>query len=387
MMGESISVGAFVAILNETLAFAYPEVVIQGEVSGYKVNQGKWVFFDVKDDQAALPCFMPLRALKVPIEDGMSVRVTGSPKLLNWGKFSFTVRSLELAGEGELKRAFELLKAKLEAEGLFSASRKRPLPTFPSRIGLVTSQGSAAFRDFTKILGQRWGGVEVMLADVTVQGATAPDSIVAALDTLNQLSRPVDVIVVVRGGGSLEDLAAFNTEPVVRAITASRTPILTGVGHEVDTSLADYAADVRAATPTDAARLVVPDRGQVAAQIDHLASGQRSRLQRRLDELSHLLDRSSRQLDYFVGAPLETTMALENLLRRQFTGLLQVQSGRAQTALRALAGYDPVAALKRGYSIVRRRGEIIRQAGRLKPGDELMIQLAQGNVGARVNAK
>jgi exodeoxyribonuclease VII large subunit len=268
---QTISVTEFVSIINETLAFAYPQVLIEGEVSSFKVNQGKFVFFDLKDEANVLNCFMMVHQLKMPIEDGMKVRVLGSPKVTKFSKFSLTVRDVELAGEGALRRAMELLKKKLEGEGLFDPARKRPIPAFPTRLGLITSGASAAYADFIKILSARWGGIEVLLADVSVQGAQAPDQIVGALEYFNTLRDPVDVLVLIRGGGSLEDLAAFSTEPVARAVAASRTPIIVGVGHEVDFSLADYAADLRAATPTDAARLVVPDRHETEATIEHLA--------------------------------------------------------------------------------------------------------------------
>jgi exodeoxyribonuclease VII large subunit len=268
---QIISVTEFVSIINETLAFAYPQVTIEGEVSSFKVNQGKFVFFDLKDEANVLSCFMMVHQLKMPIEDGMKVRVTGTPKVTKFSKFSLTVRAVELAGEGELRRAMELLKKKLEGEGLFDQARKRPIPKFPVRLGLITSGASAAYADFIKILNARWSGVEVLLADVSVQGAAAPDQIVGALEYFNTLRDPVDVLVLIRGGGSLEDLAAFSTEPVARAVAASRTPIIVGVGHEVDFSLADYAADLRAATPTDAARLVVPDRHETEARVEHLA--------------------------------------------------------------------------------------------------------------------
>ena len=214
MNQQIISVSEFIAILNETLTFAYPEVIVEGEVSSFKVNQGKWVFFDLKDPDSTLGCFMPLFSLKLPLEDGMKVRVTGSPRLTKWGKFSFTVRSVELAGEGELKRAMALLKAKLEAEGLFEQERKREIPVYPARIGLITSGQSAAYSDFIKILQTRWSPVTVILADIQVQGASAPDQIVSALEYFNSGAEQVDTLVLIRGGGSLEDLQAFSTEPV-----------------------------------------------------------------------------------------------------------------------------------------------------------------------------
>lgn len=384
-MNQSISVSAFLDILNETLGFAYPEVVVQGEISGYKVNQGKWAFFDVKDDKATLPCFMPVWSLKVPVEDGMNVRITGSPKVRETGKFSFTVRALDLAGEGELKRAFQLLKAKLDKEGLFEPARKRPLPQFPRRIGLVTSVGSAAYEDFIKIAGERWGGLDIVVADVVVQGQQAPESVVAALNHFNQLRDPLDVLVVIRGGGSLEDLAAFSTEPVTRAVAASRTPIVVGVGHEVDTSLADLAADVRAATPTDAARLVVPDRQEVAARVDSSIRTTGLRLERRLSSLQNQLDRAGVSLARFVERPRELISRAEQQISQRYLSSVALARQRVSSLERLLLGLDPRATLKRGYAIVRTQGKVLRDAASVKAGESLVIQLAKGNIGATVD--
>jgi exodeoxyribonuclease VII large subunit len=184
MNPQVISVSEFLAIINETLAFAYPQVTVEGEVSGLKISQGKFAFFDLKDDKGQLGCFMMARDMKLPIEDGMKVRVTGSPKVFpKSSRFSLTVREIQLAGEGELRRALELLKKKLHAEGLFDPSRRRPLPKFPVRIGLITSGTSAAYADFIKILGARWSGVEVMLADVSVQGRRRPIRLSGRLST------------------------------------------------------------------------------------------------------------------------------------------------------------------------------------------------------------
>jgi exodeoxyribonuclease VII large subunit len=216
---QIIGVKAFLDILNETLGFAFPAVTVEGEVSSFKINQGKWVFFDLKDGDATLPCFMPVYQLKVPLEDGMKVRVGGVPKVTNWGKFSFTAKTVALAGEGELKRAFELLKAKLEQEGLFDPARKRPLPRFPQRIGLVTSRASAAYADFIKILGQRWGGLVVQLADIQVQGAAAPDQIISALTYFNEMAQPPEAVVVIRGA-----VAWRISRPLIRRRWPERLP-------------------------------------------------------------------------------------------------------------------------------------------------------------------
>lgn len=384
-MGESISVSAFVEILNETLTFGYPEVVIGGEVSGYKLNQGKWAFFDIKDDKSTLSCFMPVWLLKVPVEDGMKVRLTGTPKLLASGKFSFTARSLDLAGEGELRRAFELLKTKLEREGLFDPARRRRLPQFPHRLGLVTSVNSAAYHDFIKILDVRWTGIKVVVVDVVVQGPQAPDSVVAALGHLNALAEPLDALVLVRGGGSREDLAAFSTEPVARAVAASRTPIIVGVGHEIDVSLADLAADVRAATPTDAARLVVPDRREITARVEHLRAQTTANWQQRLQTLEQYLERSQAILVRFIERPRQTIDRAERQLLHQYQSNLTATSIRVQALVRLLSGLDPRATLARGYAIVRSGDKIVRTMAAVKAGDGLVIQLAKGSIGAKVN--
>ncbi|HRQ86941.1 MAG TPA: exodeoxyribonuclease VII large subunit, partial [Candidatus Saccharibacteria bacterium] len=238
------SVSDFIAITNQVLDTAYPVVEIEGEVASFKTNQGKYVFFDLKDDQASVGCFMMLWQLRQPIEDGMKVIITGVPKLTQWGKFSITVRAIRPSGEGAIKKSFEILKKKLENEGLFAAERKRAIPTIPERIGVISSPEAAGYIDFVTILNDRWGGVIVDVAAVPVQGAGAADKIMRAIEYFNTRDTLPDVLVIVRGGGSADDLAVFNDEPLVRAIAASRVPTMVGVGHEVDVTLADLAADV-----------------------------------------------------------------------------------------------------------------------------------------------
>ncbi|HVQ44973.1 MAG TPA: exodeoxyribonuclease VII large subunit [Candidatus Saccharimonadia bacterium] len=384
MTPQTITVSEFLAIINETLNFAYPEVIIEGEVSSFKVNQGKFIFFDLKDDTNTLGCFMMIHQLKLPIEDGMKIRVTGSPKVTKYSKFSLTVREIELAGEGELRRAMQLLKKKLETEGLFDPSRKRPIPKFPVRLGLITSGASAAYADFIKILGSRWGGVEVLLADVSVQGVAAPDQILGALDYFNHLSPPADVLVLIRGGGSLEDLMAFSTEPVARAVAASRTPTVVGVGHEVDFSLADYAADLRAATPTDAARLVVPDRTEITAHITHLAGRQSAAVSALIAGYHRRTDGALGRLEAALRYPREHLAALRQALERGLEHVLTERHTRVTSLTRLLQSLDPKAVLGRGYAIVRSPQRIVRRAADAGPGTPLMIQLAEETIAAEV---
>lgn len=411
MSPQVISVTEFVEILNETLGFAFPQVIIEGEISEFRVSQGKWVSFSLKDDSSAINCFMVAAQLKVPLEDGMKVRVTGGPRVYGKsGRLSFAVRQVELAGEGEIRRAFELLRRKLEAEGLFRPERKRPIPAYPRRIGLITSGDSAAYADFIKILNARWGGVTVELAHVQVQGAAAPEQIVAAFNYFNQLAEPVDTLVLIRGGGSLEDLMAFNTEPVARAVAGSRTPTIVGVGHEVDTSLADFAADLRAATPTNAAQLAVPDRREELAKIEAAARHAAVSFGRMLAERQAMVDRQLGRIEQFARRPLEQVAAARHRLEQSALRLLSGAARRSEQVARwqgmmgvrleqtldrrrrSLAELEriirttsPQATLARGYSIVRHEGKVLRDAAGVRKGDMVMVQLAKGNLKAEVS--
>lgn len=386
-MNQVLTVSEFLDALNETMGFAFPEVVVQGEVSSFKVNQGKWVFFDVKDQESTLGCFMTLYQLKTPLEDGMQVRVVGTPKLTKWGKFSFTVKRVELAGEGALKRAFLLLQKKLSEEGLFAQERKRALPQYPKTIGLVASGQSAAYADFIKILSQRWGGLTIQLADVQVQGAAAPDQVVNAIRQFNEAADPVDVLVVIRGGGSLEDLQAFNTEDVARAVAGSRIPTIVGVGHEVDVSLADMAADVRAATPTDAARIVVPDRVAMAGELDSRTARMEQHILQNVLRREQLLLASITRMERFVRQPIERLARAAINLRRDLGTIertLQLREQKLEGLVRNLKNVDPKAVLARGYSMVRQDNKLIKSAKDLSPESPFMIQFANNTATAKL---
>lgn len=335
MENLTLSVSDAIALINQTLDYAYPTLVVEGEVSGFKVNQGKYVFFDIKDDAGTLNCFMMVFQLRQPLEDGMRVQVVASPKITAWGKFSLTVREVRPVGEGSLKRAFELLREKLDKEGLFAPERKRLLPEMPGRIGLISSTGAAGYADFVRILDERFGGVRVEVAHVQVQGTEAPQQILRALAYFNGQAEPPDVIAIVRGGGSADDLSAFNDEPLVRAIAASRVPTIVGVGHEVDESLADLAADVRAATPSHAAQLLVPDRQDIRRTVRHSLGVIVSRVEQTGSEIA-----------------AKVSLAVETMLRAVDEQLYR--SSEAVREHRALLdAYDPAAVLARGYAIVR----------------------------------
>ena len=344
-----LSVSDFVAITNQTLEYAYPSVEIEGEVAEFKVNQNKYVFFNLKDQESSVGCFMMVYALRVPIEDGMKVVIKAAPKLTKWGKFSLTVQQIRPSGEGSLKKSFELLRAKLEKEGLFALERKRLLPTLPEHVAVISSPDAAGYRDFMKIVDSRWGGMMIDVAPVQVQGAVAPDQMIRALNYINEQEDLPEVIVIIRGGGSADDLAAFNDELLVRAVASSRVPVLSGIGHEVDVSLVDMAADVRASTPSNAAEVLVPEKADV---VRHTRQS-----------LRHIVTQTERAID---------TMHRERQLQlhRMIDRLSDAQE-RAENQLAhmkdVMTAFHPQRVLERGYAIVR---------GKVAVGETLDVETA-----------
>ena len=358
------SVTDFVAVLNQTLEFAYPDVSIVGELSSFRVSKNRWVYFDLKDETASVKFFGTIYNLPGPLEDGMLLQVRGAPRLHPQFGFSVNVQTIQPVGEGSLKRAATLLQAKLEKEGLFDPQRKRTLPYPPERIGLIASAQSAAYADFVKILGDRWGGVEIELADVQVQGESAPMQIVHAIEHFNKQAELPEVLVITRGGGSAEDLAAFNTEQVTRAIAASRIPTLVAIGHEIDLSLAEMAADKRASTPSNAAQMITPDKKEESSQLKNsgLQLGQ---------SLSSLVADWKAQLKLKI---IETRHMISNRLSQAVNEL------RGQQEL--LIALSPDAVLKRGYAIVRVDGKILRSGKLVKTGDMITAEVADAKIKA-----
>lgn len=360
-----ISVSEFVALLNQTLEFAYPSVVITGELANFRVSKNKWVYFDLKDELASVKFFGSVYNLPGPLEDGMLLKVRGQPRLHPLYGFSVNIMNIQPAGEGSLRRAADLLKAKLAAEGLFDEARKRLLPYPPNRVGLITSRQSAAYADFVKILNARWRGVDVRLIDVQVQGEAAPGQIVAALEQLNTEADPPEAIVLIRGGGSAEDLAAFSTEQVTRAVAASRVPTLVAVGHEVDISLAELAADRRASTPSNAAELLVPDRRHVAAELRQAAL--------RLEQHGIVHLKTARQ----------NLAASRQDFDERLKFIIDHQRRRLAAATELLGALNPAAILRRGYAIVRQAGQPLRSVRQVKSGAIVEVQLADGRFNAQ----
>lgn len=335
----SVSVSDFIALTNQTLEYAFPSIDIEGEVANFKVNQGKYVFFDLKDEGGTLNCFMSLFQMRQPIEDGMKLNITAAPKVTSWGRFSVTVRSYRLVGEGAIKKSFELLKEKLDKEGLFAEERKRPLSYMPRRVAVISSTQAAGYADFIKILGERWGGLQIDVGHVQVQGEGAADQIIRALDYFNEQEEIYDAIVLIRGGGSADDLATFNDELLVRAIAKSRTLVLTGIGHETDEHLADLVADRAAATPSNAAQLLTPDK--------------RALIESTRRDVRDVLRHVQQHLDDMQEAARST---LEAVLEH-FEDRLEEYDAECSTLQRLIRQYDPTSVLRRGYSII--KGELV----------------------------
>ena len=392
-----LSVSDFLKLTNEVLrlniqpnAFA-----IEGEISGFTLKDGKWMIFSLKDEVEAnvkLKCFATAFKVSGAFEDGMKVRVWGAPSVKAWSDFQLTVERMEPIGEGALKRAYEALKKKLELEGLFDVSRKRVLPRFPQRIGLITSSDAAAYGDFLRILNNRWGGVVVEHCNVRVQGKEAVEEILAAFHTLNALTcndRPAvtgscDLIVLTRGGGSLEDLHAFNDERVARAIYASRIPVVCGVGHERDESLCDFVADVRASTPSNAAERVVPSREDVLYEIEMVERVMEERMRSLLNEKKTVLENFARVMTHQVHRQKLNLESLTQALQERMARWVSTLKTRVDSSSRLLANLDPTRILSRGYAIATSGGHVVKDAAVLELGADLTVQFAKGKVDTTV---
>lgn len=353
---DAFSPTEFISVVNQTLEYAYSSVMIVGEVASFKVNQGKWVFFDIKDEEASISCFMTLWSLRVPLEDGMKVVVRAVPKLTKWGKFSLTVSAVQPVGEGSLKKAYEMLKKKLTAEGLFDAAKKRSLPEDLTKLGVISSTQAAGYADFVKIMNARWGGIKVQVAHTQVQGMDAPDQIIRALRYFNERAE-VQVITILRGGGSADDLACFNDEALVREIAGSRIPVITGIGHEVDESLSDLAADVRASTPSNVAEMLTKNRAEVSSEISRMMSRMRQILIQQVEQAMDVnrdkVARISRGLVVkYIEPMLESNKAKMTQLLQKIRGEVTFFTKALQDKLKLVEALNPEKVLRQGYAIV-----------------------------------
>ena len=371
------------------------DVWVQGEISNLSQPKSGHIYFTLKDAQAALRCVMwrsqAARLVTLP-QDGMAVEVHGSVSVYEaGGQYQLYADQIRPAGEGMLYREFIRLKEKLEAEGLFDPERKRPIPTRPKTIGIVTSPTGAAIRDMLNTLRRRYPLARVVLAPAAVQGEAAAQEIINAIQALNVHIRP-DVILVGRGGGSIEDLWSFNEESVARAIFASEAPVISAVGHETDFTISDFTADLRAPTPTAAAELAVPDlfelRGILLERREALqraALDTLAELEYSLQQSIHRLQRVSPEVRLAAGRQSadELIRRAERAVRHQ----LQIQHTRLAGLSQQLHALSPQRVLKRGYAVVSSGGRPVTSREMVQPGDPLHIQVADGGFGAEVTQK
>lgn len=351
------SVSDFIATSNDIFEKSFPSVLIEGEISSSKVNQNKFVFFDLKDEESVLGCFMTVWQLRFPLEDGMKVIAQVKPKLTNWGKFSLTVEKITPKGEGSLKKSLEILKEKLTREGLFDESRKRRIPQDLQKVAVISSTQAAGYADFIKIIDERWGGLKIIVAHTQVQGMAASDQIIRAIDFLNSQSELPDVIAIIRGGGSTDDLVVFNDEKLVRAVANSRVPIITGIGHEIDQSLCDLAADFAASTPSNVAQILTPNK---------------------FDEMRFLRSKILRTNDLLLSkmAELKRSNREKNQeIRDRILQNILDQKREIQAKKRILESYNPQNILAKGYALI---------SGEIATGKEITIKTIDKTITAEV---
>lgn len=370
------------------------ELWVQGELSNVSRPSSGHLYFTLKDAEAAVRCVMWRNAvarLDFDPSEGVAVEAHGSMGVYEVsGQVQLYVDTMQPAGEGALYQKFVRLKAKLEAEGLFDIETKRTLPPLPKTIGIVTSPTGAALQDMLNTLQRRYPIAEVVLSPTAVQGVDAPPAIIAALERLNREIHP-DLILIGRGGGSIEDLWAFNDEAVTRAVAASEAPIISGVGHETDFTLTDFAADLRAPTPTAAAEIATPDRAELLSCVLEIASHQSTLLRERLTNLrwegGMLINRLQQLSPHHAIRTYQQSLDEMTLrLNRAIRISLDSQRLRLANLERSLKSLNPQAVLNRGYAVVTRKkdGELVKIANQVSVDEDIHVQISLGSLDARV---
>ena len=370
-------------------------LLVRGEVSNYKCYPSGHHYFSLKDEQGSIRCVMfrgDAARLRFKPVNGLSVIAYGRVSVYpRDGQYQLYCTQLMEDGRGALDRAFEELKKKLEAQGLFDPAKKQPLPAYPRRIALVTSPAGAAVRDMIRILRQRWPLTEVLVVPVRVQGEGAAEEIAAAIHQVNNRD-DIDLIITGRGGGSREDLWAFNEEPVAWAIALSNIPVISAVGHEPDVTISDYVADLRASTPSNAAELAVPDQQQERQRLEGLTLRLRQAMEVQLDRDRKELTRleQSRVLRNPVAVVDDQRMRLDGVQRRLAMALERtLRRGRVELA--GLAGrvdaMSPLKVLSRGYAIAKAEGRAVTTVGQVQPGQAMDVLVADGVYHCRVEEK
>jgi exodeoxyribonuclease VII large subunit len=392
--GQVFTVTAITLAVKQMMSGVFRDVFVEGEVSNLRESANGHLYFDLKDREALLGAVMfkwDARKYSMELQDGVQVRVWGSLDVYaKSGKYQIVVKTVEALAKGNLYLEFERLKKKLEAEGLFAPEHKKEIPVYPQRIGVITSPTGAAVRDILSVLKRRSPHLEVFIMPVLVQGEDAAPQIAKAIEDLNKFTPALDVLLVGRGGGSIEDLWAFNEEIVARAIFASKIPVISCVGHEVDFTIADFVADLRAPTPSAAAELVVQNSQNTAEHIDSLQK-------RMLQAVSLFYERLKGRFDLAINSrffknPELLSQTREQELDELFTRLetawaekLTAFAHRFEVARQKLNALGPQAVLKRGYSITRKQdGTVISHTAQTAPGETIYVQVQDGMIHTEV---
>ena len=370
------------------------DIALIGEISNLKFHHSGHIYFSLKDDSSRISCFLPdriARQITCPLEEGMEVIASGYIAVFErGGSYSLNVTDISAGGKGELAIRFEQLKAKLSAEGLFDPAHKKPLPLFPKKVAVVTSPTGAAVRDIVKIITSKNDVTSVLICPVLVQGPAAARDIAAAIDELNADHPDIDVIITGRGGGSAEELWAFNEEVVARSIFRSKIPVISAVGHETDFTISDFVADLRAETPTAAADRAVPDTQQLREQLDRMTGDLKNELQRHVQMAQQRLQ----ALDPAAFADrIRTRIEFEQMnldrLTENMTRTLQMRlsenAQRIELLRQVIEGASPYAILDRGYAMVTKAdGAVLRSIRELSTGQSIMLQISDGTADAQI---
>lgn len=390
-----LSVSDVTALIKEVLESKFPEVIFTGEISNFKRHfSSGHLYFTLKDEKSQIPAKMwKTTAMRLGFEpkDGMKVLINGSLDVyIPHGNYSITVREMEQYGLGELLVKLERLKQKLAAEGLFDKERKKPLPEFPRKIGIITSETGAVIQDFKRVAAKRYPVLEIALFHANVQGQGSIENVCRAIVEANKSEYELDLIVIARGGGSIEDLWTFNEEVVARAIVESELPVVTAIGHETDTTLADYVSDLRAPTPSAAAELILPDKQELLERIFQMENGLINGVLGRIEtkkaivhsfSKSYILHRTKDLInDYKIKLDDMGTNLLECLMQK-----LADSKTSLDNCERVLKNVNPENVLKRGFAIVEKDNKIITRAKQLKEKDNITIKFYDNNKNAVVS--
>lgn len=395
---QILSITEITARIRDALQQSLGSLWLVGEISDLARPQSGHVYLTLKDDQSQIRAVMWRQAAEgvdFPLQDGLEVLCYGNIDVYGpRGSYQFIIRNMEPRGEGTAQRALRLLKQKLEAEGLFDPARKRRLPRFPRRLAIVTSPSGAAITDFLQVAQRRWRGTEILIVPASVQGAQASPEIIDAMRLAHRLRPLPEILVLARGGGSMEDLQCFNDEQLVRSISRSRIPVVSAIGHEIDVTLADLVADVRALTPSEAAERTLPSRDDLSAWLEQISKrigGQvRSRVVTARQQLTALANR--RAFRYPYDRTREEARRLDELqmrATRAIAACVDAARHRGRAASAQLEALSPLSVLARGYSVTTRHedGLVLEDATQVSLGDLVVSQLRRGRLVSRIESR